>query len=309
MLRIGTDCSGIEAPIEALRQLKIKHKHVFSSEIDKYAIQSIKANYKPKIIFGDITKRNIEDVPDIDLYVCGFPCQSFSSAGKRLGTEDKKRGILFLECLKVIKHKLPKVFILENVKGLTTGKMKSTFNLILKKLKDIKKYNIYWKIMNTKDYGIPQSRPRVFIIGILKSIKKKFKFPEKTKMESLKNYIDYTDKSIYKIPNYIKKSKIMERIPSDSIFIDISFIQKNITFPNSNKYTPCLNARSGLINVILYRKANINEYLQLQGFEKTFKQVISNTQLKKQIGNSMSINVLKLILLNIFKTLKKNYFI
>ena len=87
ILRVGTDCSGIEAPIQALLQLKIPFRHVFSSDIDKYCIQSIKANYNPEIIFGDkdgafpegdITKRNIKDVPDIDLYVCGFPCQSFS---------------------------------------------------------------------------------------------------------------------------------------------------------------------------------------------------------------------------------------
>ena len=75
---------------------------------------------------------------------------------------------------------MPKIFILENVKGLTLGKMKPTFKIILKKLKNIKKYNIYWKILNTKDYGIPQSRPRVFIIGILKSVQKEeFEFPKK----------------------------------------------------------------------------------------------------------------------------------
>jgi site-specific DNA-cytosine methylase len=85
-IRIGTDCSGIEAPIQALKQLKIPFEHVFSSEIDDYCIQSIKSNYTPNIIFGDkegmfpegdITKRNVNDIPDIDLYVCGFPCHDF----------------------------------------------------------------------------------------------------------------------------------------------------------------------------------------------------------------------------------------
>jgi len=99
MLRVGTDCSGIEAPIQALQQLKIPFRHIFSSEIDEYCIQSIKANYKPKIIFGDkngkfpegdIRKRNIKDVTDIDLYVCGFPCQPFSTAGIRQGLEDER---------------------------------------------------------------------------------------------------------------------------------------------------------------------------------------------------------------------------
>lgn len=92
ILRVGTDCSGIEAPIQALMQMNIPFKHVFSSDIDKYCIQSIKANYNPEIIFGDkdgsfkegdITKRDINNVPDIDLYVCGFPCQPFSITGEK----------------------------------------------------------------------------------------------------------------------------------------------------------------------------------------------------------------------------------
>ena len=123
-LRIGTDCSGIEAPIQALRQLGIPHRHVWSSDIDKFCIQSIKSNYDPERLYGDpngpypdgdITKRDHSTLPDIDLYVCGFPCQPFSIAGDRKGFEDK-RGNVFWSCLDVIKVKQPKYFILENVK-------------------------------------------------------------------------------------------------------------------------------------------------------------------------------------------------
>lgn len=84
-LRIGTDCSGIEAPIEALKQMRIPFEHVWSCEIDPYARKSIEANYKPNILYEDIFKRNHNTLPDIDIYVCGFPCQPFSMARKRKG--------------------------------------------------------------------------------------------------------------------------------------------------------------------------------------------------------------------------------
>jgi DNA (cytosine-5)-methyltransferase 1 len=164
MLKIGTDCSGIEAPIQALKQLKIPYQHIFSSDIDKYVIKSIKANYSPQILFGDpdgkypegdITKRNISDVPDIDLYVCGFPCQPFSQAGRRAGFEDK-RGTVFFSCLEVIKKKRPKYFILENVRGLLSHDKGNTFKIIMKELNSLKGYQVDWKLLNTKDYGMIQ---------------------------------------------------------------------------------------------------------------------------------------------------------
>ena len=145
-IRIGTDCSGIEAPIQALRQMKIPFRHVFSSEIDKFCIQSIKANYSPEILFGDpegpypegdIRKRDIEDVPDIDLYVCGFPCQPFSVAGKGKGIRDK-RGNIFWSCLEVIEKKQPKYFILENVKGLQQHKKGTTWKILWKEISKLK---------------------------------------------------------------------------------------------------------------------------------------------------------------------------
>ena len=180
MLRVGTDCSGIEAPIMALKQLKIPFRHEFSSEIDKHCIASIKANYKPKKIFGDMKKRKIKDIPDIDLYICGFPCQPFSMAGERKGTEDS-RGTIFYECLKVIKNKKPNYFVLENVRGLITIDGGKTFESIIQSLENLKIYNVEWKVLNTKDYGIPQNRERVFIVGIKKSLKKKFEWPKKKK--------------------------------------------------------------------------------------------------------------------------------
>jgi DNA (cytosine-5)-methyltransferase 1 len=298
VLRVGTDCSGIEAPIQALIQMSIPFKHVFSSEIDKYCIKSIKANYNPEIIFGDkdgtfpegdITKRNSEDIPDIDLYVCGFPCQPFSMAGERKGFKDK-RGNVFFSCLEVIEKKQPKYFILENVKGLKSHDKGNTWKVIWDSVLELERfgYTVKWKILNTKDYGIPQNRERVFIVGCKG---KDFDWPEKKEMDDLKNYIDEEDnRSI--ISKTINKYKSI--INKNSIFINTDFL-KYTSFPNSDKICPCIGCQSTLWCVPKSRYANCNECLKLQGFNLNFKKKLSVTKIKKQIGNSISVNVLKCI--------------
>jgi DNA (cytosine-5)-methyltransferase 1 len=303
MIRVGTDCSGIEAPIQALIQLKIPFKHIFSSDIDKYCIQSIKANYNPEIIFGDkdgpypdgdITKRDINQVPDIDLYVCGFPCQPFSMAGGRKGFNDK-RGNVFFSCLEVIKEKQPKVFILENVKGLLSHDKGNTFKIVMNELNKLKDYNVDWKVLNTKDYGIPQNTERMFIVGVKNNKDFFYTWPKTKKLKLLSNFIDWND------TKYFDTKRIKCIIPKNSLFIELNF-QRN-SFLQTHLICPCLNTGSGLWCVPLHRYANITEHLMLQGFPKNFKQVVSDTQFKKQIGNSMSINVI----LEILK-LNKNYF-
>lgn len=311
ILRVGTDCSGIEAPIQALRQLDIPFKHVFSSEIDKYCIKSIKANYHPEILFGDpdgqfkdgdITKRKIEDVPDIDLYVCGFPCQPFSQAGKRKGFKDK-RGNVFWSCLEVIEKKQPKYFILENVKGLLSHDKKNkkdkygnTWNTIWSSLCELEKYGyiVKWKVLNTRDYGIPQNRQRIFMVGCKE---KDFEWPEKVEMDKLENYVDWNDNSkllLKKKPNYINKLQKYNK----SIFIDLNFCRDNDTYNNADKWAPCLNTQNRLWCIPKYRHANYKELLLLQGFF-IFNKIVTDNQLKKQIGNSMSVNVIIFIIKNI----------
>jgi DNA (cytosine-5)-methyltransferase 1 len=304
ILRVGTDCSGIEAPIQALLQMKIPFKHIFSSDIDKYCIKSIKANYNPEIIFGDknstypvgdITERNINNVPDIDLYVCGFPCQPFSMAGERKGFSDK-RGIVFFSCLEVIEKKQPSYFILENVKGLLSHDKGNTWKVICDEMVKLRNYGytIKWKILNTKDYGIPQNRERIFIVGCRN---KDFEWPEKKIMDDLKNYIDNDDNVHRNIPQCCKQ--LLDIIPNDAIFIDIGY--RHHKHVNSDKYSPSLTCNNRLWNVKKSRYSNTKERLQLQGFDLNFKQVISKTQMDKQIGNSMSVNVVKCLLEQILK--------
>jgi DNA (cytosine-5)-methyltransferase 1 len=166
MITIGTDCSGIEAPIEALKQLRIPFQHKWACEIDKFARQSILANYEPEILYEDITKRDHSQLPDVDIYVCGFPCQSFSSMGNKRGTQDPRANIM-LHCIDVISQKRPNVFILENVKNFCNVEKKKPFTYLINQLKQLcndsgeSEYFLHYSIYNTKDYGIPHNRERL----------------------------------------------------------------------------------------------------------------------------------------------------
>ena len=306
-LRVGTDCSGIEAPIQALKNLGVPFRHVFSSDIDKYCIQSILANYEPELLFGDpngkfpdgdIRKRKMSDVPDLDLYVCGFPCQPFSQAGMKKGLEDP-RGNVFEACLKVIRKKLPKYFILENVRGLLSNDGGRTWDTIWKKLQRLKRYGVSWKLLNTKDYGIPQSRPRVFIVGVRDG--EPFDFPEPfesdTKLQDLVDFGDLSKKVV--APCYRKK--VAKARALGAYFVDPQMAggpRRSLS-----DCAPCVCACSDQYWCVkIGRQANVKELLALQGFPGDFRQAVSTTQLKRQLGNSMSVNVLESIIGKLLRT-------
>ena len=297
MLRVGTDCSGIEAPIQALQNLRIPFRHVFSCEKDEHCMESLVANYTPEHLFSDMTDRDNKKLPDIDIYICGFPCQPFSNAGYRQGMQDEKgRGNLFWYCLDVIATKLPYYFILENVKGLVTIDNGNTFDTIIKELSSVG-YTVYWNVLNTKDYGIPQQRERLYMVGIRSDIKQTFTWPEHKPMKSLESFIDVENNERETIPEFVKRSGLLKHIPKDSLFIDIGFTQSN--FVNSGVVCPCITTQGNLWCVPMKRHASNEECLSLQGFPRSFKQVVSDRQFKKQIGNSMSVNVLEEIFKNL----------
>lgn len=154
----------------ACSELGIETECVFTSEIKPYAINVLKQNYPNEIINGDITKIETSKIPDFDFLLGGFPCQAFSAAGKRLGFEDT-RGTLFFEVERILRDKKPKGFILENVEGLVThdkknpkDKIGKTLSTILEHLK-ILGYKVNWRVLNAKDFGVPQDRKRIYIIG------------------------------------------------------------------------------------------------------------------------------------------------
>lgn len=176
-IKLATVFSGIGAIEHALQRLKIQHDIVFACDIDKYCKKTYFANYKikEKQWYEDIKTINGAIYKDqIDLFVGGSPCQSFSMVGKRRGFEDD-RGNLFFEFARLIGEIKPRIFIFENVRGLLSHNNGKTFETIESKIKDLG-YTYYKAVLNAKDYGIPQNRERLFIVGFLK--KRDFDFPK-----------------------------------------------------------------------------------------------------------------------------------
>jgi DNA (cytosine-5)-methyltransferase 1 len=328
ILKVGTDCSGIEAPIQALSSLCKKYSkkgqqitidHKFSSDIDPYCRQSILANYSPEILYQDMKKRNYNELPRLDVYVCGFPCQPFSSSGLRKGTEDS-RAKIFPYVVKTIKKTIPTIFILENVAGIITIHNGTYFKYIIDSLESIRYacseqssvlnntnglngqrcYNVYYKVLDTKEYGIPQNRKRVFIVGILKSKEQtEFCFPKPIKCRSIMTYID---KSVTHKESYNKTYSNKKKLFKDATFANIGTIHPDQKASLGPKYSSTLVSSSDLWCIPMHRRATIKECLSLQGFPKDFKQVVSDTQMKRQIGNSMSVNVLVHLFESCFKS-------
>lgn len=235
----------------ALKQLGVDFEVVGYSEIDKYAIQCYEQNHKGKNL-GDITKINEKEIPDFDLLMGGFPCQSFSVAGKRLGIADK-RGQLFWDIIRIAKEKQPKYMLLENVKGITIGKNKVVFEQMKQDLRDIG-YNVYTEVLNTKNYGIPQSRDRVYFVCIRKDLDKDFRFPEPVELKIfLKDILDdEVDEKYYLKEKHLKNlrmnnnGKIREKNVGSNQIIQINRPKHSNNRVYSPKgISPTLNTMSG----------------------------------------------------------------
>lgn len=298
---------------------------VFSSDIDKLARETYFNNFG-EMPSGDITKINENDVPDHDILTGGFPCQSFSIAGKRLGFDDA-RGTLFFDVARIIKAKQPKAFLLENVSGLISHDSGNTIKTIESILQDLG-YTFSWSLLNAKDYGVPQNRNRWYCIGIRNDIAKninldkkklhKMVFPDKRKLSyGLKDIID--TKSSY--PEYSVTKRAKENIEKRiSDFRDSDrYDQKNYIIANnvrpskvsysSSDISPCLTAKMGTggnnvpIVVELSRKLTETECLKIMGFPTWYKIKPNNSQSYKQIGNSVVVPVLDILAGNIVKIL------
>ncbi|MFI3211104.1 MAG: DNA (cytosine-5-)-methyltransferase [Peptostreptococcaceae bacterium] len=274
---------------------------VFSSDIDEHARNTYELNFK-EMPYGDITTINANEIPDHDILCAGFPCQPFSTAGKRLGFEDT-RGTLFFDIARILDVKRPTALILENVKGIVNHNSGDTLNTILEVLDSIG-YDCTYKVINAIEHNIPQNRERWYCIGIRKDTDiniNEFIFPS---TEELKlKLIDVIDKNI-DIEKYLVSERCQENIDK---FID----KKNIDVKASTlaydirpsrchfvtgEISNCLTAKMGTggsnVPVIIQqrRKLTEKECLRLMGFPESYKFNIGY-QTYKQIGNSVVVPI------------------
>lgn len=318
-LRVLSLFSGIGAFEKALTNIGIDYDLVNYCEFDKYASKSYSLihNVSEDMNLGDITKVNENDLPECDLITYGFPCQSFSVQGKKLGFKDKEKGGLFFETMRIARKLKPKYLIAENVKNLVSHDNGNTFSTILATLDDIG-YNNYYKVLNSVDYGVPQRRERIFIISIRKDLDDgTFEFPKQIPLnvrvkdiidfeykgrhikESLRPYLDSKYHKEFKSKDFIVK--VFDGVSQG--YFKSSFSQNRIysiegTCPTltTGYDSPVFLEIGGLLNG--------KERFLLQGFtEEDYYKVeghILERQLAKQAGNSISVNVLEHIFKNLF---------
>lgn len=286
-------------------------KCVFTSEWDTYSKKTYKANFG-EVPFGDITKPITKSyIPDnFDVLCAGFPCQAFSIAGRRGGFEDT-RGTLFFDVAKIIKEKQPKALFLENVKGLRNHDKGKTLATILNVLReDLDYYVPDPKIINAKEFGVPQNRERIFIVGFRKDLGvTDFKYPEPTNSEiilddilekeevSVKYYLSTTYLQTLKDHRARHESKGngfgYEIIPNtgtaNAVVCGGMGRERNLVKDNRlTNFQPITNI-SGEVNREGVRKMTPREWARLQGFPDNFKLVVSDAQAYKQFGNSVAV--------------------
>lgn len=226
MLKLLSLFTGIGAFEKALERLNIDYELVGFSEIDKFAIKSYCAihNVPENKNLGDITKINIDKIPDFDLLTWGFPCQDISIAGRMEGIKKGTRSGLYYEGYKILKAKRPGISIIENVKNLTSKRFKEQFETILKDIEELG-YNNYWQVLNAKNYSVPQNRERIFIVSIRKDIdKNNFVFPSPVELKlKLKDLLEDTvDDKFYLTENGIgrlikKNNKLLKDCQNPNI--------------------------------------------------------------------------------------------
>lgn len=297
------------------------------SEIDKYVIRAYEAVHGSTLNLGDICKINVEDIPEHDLFTYSFPCQDLSLGGKRIGLGKETRSGLLYECEKIIEYHKPKYLLLENVKYLVCKKFRPKFEEWLNYLEGLG-YTNYWKVLNAKDYGIPQNRERVFVISILGE-HKPYEFPDQIPLNKCigdiledkvdeKYYVNKPFEIVYDNDKIIYNGQKItlpcvcasrgrnpnnpsSRLPGEHLEQRLEFNTKG----TSNTITTVPKDNFVVDKTYRVRKLTPREYLRLMGMreddiDKIQEAGISDRQQYIMGGNSIVVNVLEAIFKNLF---------
>ena len=335
VIRVGTECSGMEPLPWVFKRLGIldAFQLVFSCEKDPHCRRVISQcrhawgpesaqGTTPHVMLEDIMTRNPEHLPDIDLYVAGFPCQPFSAMGLREGVSDRHgRGRIITHVVAALEAKQPKAFVLENVRGLVTSHPK-TFRLILEKLRSIGggAYKVSWRVLNTLDYGIPQNRERVYIVGVKTdqaSGNPPFTWPKPISPKPLADFLkdDKADamqrEATFKAnssPATVKKlHALLRKIRADHENPRSTSCPYVFDLDGSKPHAmkgrcPCITRTRGASGFYLPsrgRRMTLGERLRLQGLPLVYlqhREGVSDRQLGMMIGNALSGNVIACLL-------------
>lgn len=278
---------------------------VFSSEFDESACKTYEANFGEHPS-GDITKIAAKDIPDFDVLLGGFPCQAFSIIGKKEGFENETCGTLFFEIERILKEKKPKAFMLENVRNLTAHDKGNTFKVIRTHLETLG-YTVYAKVLNALDYGVPQKRERIIIVGFKDNILFSFPDPVPTsRRKTLKDILEVDVDEKYYVKDKIRESRLM-RLKDPNYpkpYISHENMAGSIT---PHPYSSCLRAGASANYILINdeRRPTEREMLRIQGFPDTFKIVVPYSQIKHQTGNSVAVPVIKAVAKQMINALKQ----
>ena len=287
-------------------------KTVFVSEWDDKAVETYKANFGKDIdVVGDITKVSEDDIPEHDILLAGFPCQAFSLAGHKRGFEDA-RGTLFFDVARIVERHKPKVVFCENVKNLVNHDRGRTFKVIRSILEELG-YEVYFQVLNSKNFGVPQNRERIYVVAFRKDIAPEtFIFPDKTDdSKMIKDIIEKQEVSpkYYLSTTYLtslKKHKARHASKGHGFGYEIRELdsiagaivcggmgrERNLIIDERlTNFHPETHIK-GEINKEFIRKMTPREWARLQGFPDDYKLVVADTHLYKQFGNSVTVPVI-----------------
>ena len=303
-------------------------KTVFVSEWDEYAQKTYKANFKDDFgIAGDITQIDEKEIPSFDICLAGFPCQAFSLAGKRQGFEDDYKGLcrgtLFMDVARICEEHKPSVIFCENVKGLVIHDKGRTFKIICKTFEDLG-YKVFHKVLNSKNFGVPQNRERIYIVAFRNDIAPdKFVFPETT--DDTKRIKDIVEEKPVPAKYYLsdvyletlRQHKARHESKGNGFGYEIrnwddvagAIVcggmgrERNLIIDKRQKKLVPTTHIKGEINKEGVRKMTPREWARLQGFPDSFELPLADTHLYKQFGNSVTVNVIEAIALKIKEVL------